>query len=67
VPTDEGRKLPIGTLCAISSRMSSRAHFWLRVIGIAMIVGAEFLPRAFAHSRTVLAPQAPQAVSQLGN
>ena len=46
--------------------MSSRAHFWLRLIGISVILGAEFLPRVLAHGRAVLAPQASE-VSQLAS
>src|SRR5579859_1586147 len=44
----------IGTRCALqvlrlessSSTMSTRAHLWLRVFGLAVILAAEFGPRA---------------------
>ena len=47
--------------------MSRRTHFWLRIIGLAMIVGAELLPRGIAHGRAAMAQQAPQPVSQLAS
>ncbi len=51
--------------------MSRRAHLWLRIIGLAMIVGAQMLPRGFAHTRAAMAQvqtqDAPQVVSQLGS
>jgi len=30
--------------------MSSRAHFWLRIVGLTLIVLAEVIPRVSAHA-----------------
>jgi hypothetical protein len=40
--------------------MSVRAHFWLRIVGIAVILAAEFGPKLVA-SRTASAAPAPIA------
>lgn len=37
--------------------MSHRAHFWLRLVGLALILAAEFGPRLWA------SPAAPPAAS----
>jgi len=29
--------------------MSQRAHFWLRIVGLAVIMAAEFAPRLWAN------------------
>ncbi len=42
-----------------SSTMSQRAHFWLRIVGLAVILAAEFGPRLWTGS----AGQAPARVA----
>jgi len=48
------RYFPMGTQCASqahkSTVMSVRAHFWLRVAGLAIILAAQFAPRIWAPS-----------------
>jgi hypothetical protein len=37
--------------------MSQRAHFWLRILGLGLILAAEFGPRLWSSASSV--PQAP--------
>jgi hypothetical protein len=36
--------------------MSERTHFWLRLLGIGVIVALQFGPRLWAHAAAVSAP-----------
>jgi hypothetical protein len=36
--------------------MSQQAHFWIRVIGLAVILAAQFAPRLLAGSAGPMAP-----------
>jgi hypothetical protein len=42
-----------------SSTMTHRAHFWLRLVGLTLILAAEFGPRLWAGS----APPAPTPIA----
>lgn len=44
--------------------MSQRAHFWLRIVGLAVILAAEFGPRLWAGSATP-APSTATATADL--
>ncbi len=39
------RHVPCFVRCGDGQQMSQRAHFWLRVVGLAVILVAEFGPR----------------------
>jgi hypothetical protein len=45
---------------ASSRIMSHRAHFWLRLVGLTLILAAEFAPRLWSASA---APPPPPAVT----
>ncbi|HEX4448834.1 MAG TPA: hypothetical protein VH044_18960 [Polyangiaceae bacterium] len=36
--------------------MSERSHFWLRVVGLAVILAAEFGPRLWTSAQAATAP-----------
>ncbi len=44
--------------------MSQRAHFWLRIVGLALILAAEFGPRLWTGSPTS-APSTASATADL--
>jgi hypothetical protein len=44
--------------------MSQRAHFWLRIVGLAAILAAEFGPRLWSSTSSV--PQAPVSAAVAG-
>jgi hypothetical protein len=35
-------------MCASSSNMTHRTHFWLRLVGLTLILAAEFGPRVWS-------------------
>jgi uncharacterized membrane protein len=49
---------------ASSCIMSQRAHFWLRIVGLALILAAEFGPRLWTGSPTS-APSTATATADL--
>jgi hypothetical protein len=44
--------------------MSQRAHFWLRIVGLAVILAAEFGPRLWTGTTTA-APSSANATADL--
>ena len=46
--------------------MTHRAHFWLRLVGLTLILAAEFGPRAWA-ARAGSAPPAPAPMAAAGD
>jgi hypothetical protein len=45
--------------------MSSRSHFWLRIVGLTLIVLAEVIPRVSA--RTPASHNAPAAAAEVAH
>jgi hypothetical protein len=46
-----------------SSTMSQRAHFWLRIVGLTLILAAEFGPRLWAGTAEAPAPAMSSAIT----
>jgi hypothetical protein len=47
--------------------MTHRAHFWLRLVGLTLILAAEFGPRAWASRTAGSAPPAPAPMAAAGD
>ena len=60
------RHVPCLGMVASSTIMSHRTHFWLRLVGLTLILAAEFGPRAWA-ARAGSAPPAPAPMAAAGD
>ncbi len=56
------RHVPCFVHCGDEQQMSQRAHFWLRIVGLAVILAAEFGPKLWTSGGEPAPPRVAAAV-----